>query len=288
MIFLGYLLKKVNLLSTEDIGVLNKLVINVAMPCLIFLSLYTADLSNIANLTLMPVLCLIVGTISALIVFIILSVKGYSKKKKWSVIIPVAIGNTAFLGFPVILGVFGQTALIRAIFFDMGTLIMFISLSIILMVNFGGTLREVAKSILKFPPLWAFIMGISFNLLNISIGGVASDVLGYLASAAIPIIMISLGLSLRFKGLKRNLNLAGLTVIVKLLIGPIVAAIALTFFGLSGLEHNVAIVQAAMPSGMLTLVLAVNYKLDFNLSADCAIITTIFSLITLPIIIGII
>jgi len=287
MIFLGYFLKRIDLLNTEDIDVLNKLVINVAMPCLIFSSLYSADLSNIVTLAIMPVISVTVGAISGFIVFIILTVKDYSKKQKWSAVVPVVIGNTAFLGFPIVLGIFGQTALIRAIFYDMGTLVLFLSLSIILMINFGGTFKEVIKRILSFPVLWAVIIGITFNLLNISIGGIATDIIGYLAAAAIPIIMISLGLSLRFKGLFKNLKVASLDVIVKLLITPIIALILVNIIGLSGIEGTVAIVEAAMPSGMLTLVLAVIYKLDFNLAADCAIVTTIFSLITLPIIIGI-
>lgn len=288
MIFLGYFLKRINLLNTKDIDVLNKLVINVAMPCLIFSSLYVADLSNITNLAVMPMITLIVGAISGLMVFIVLTFKGYSKKQKWSVIVPVAIGNTAFLGFPMVLGVFGQTGLIRAIFSDMGTLIMFLSLSIILMANFGGTFKEVIKRILSFPVLWAVILGVSFNLFNIPIGGIATDVIGYLAAAAIPIIMISLGISLQFEGFLRNLKEAGLAVIVKLFLAPLIAFIIVNLLGISGMGYTIAIVEAAMPSGMLTLVLAINYKLDFKLSADCAIVTTIFSLITLPIIIGII
>lgn len=287
MIFLGYFLKRINLLNIENIDVLNKVTINVAMPCLIFSSLYAADLSNINNLAIMPLISLSVGAISAIIVFIVLKMKGFPKKSLWGAIIPVAIGNTAFLGFPMVLGVFGQFNLLKAIFYDMGTLIMFLSLSIILMINFGGTLKEVAKKILSFPVLWVVILGISFNVLNIPIGTIADDVIGYLAASAIPIIMISLGLSLRFKGLKKNLKVAGLAVFVKLLIAPIIALIIVTLLGLSGMEYTIAIVEAAMPSGMLTLVLAVTYKLDFEIAADCSIFTTIFSLLTLPIIIGI-
>ena len=288
MIFLGYFLKRIQLLNIKDIDVLNKLVINVAMPCLIFSSLYSADLSNMIALAIMPMINVVVATISGLIVFTILTFKNYSKERKWGAVVPVVIGNTAFLGFPMVLGVFGQSALVKAIFYDMGTLMMFLSLSVILMINFGGTLKEVVKRILSFPILWAVIIGISFNLLNIPIGEIASNLIGYLSAAAIPVIMISLGISLRFKGIFRNLNMVSLSVIVKLLIAPIIALILVNIIGLSGIESNIAVTEAAMPSGMLTLILAAMYKLDFNLAADCTIVTTIFSLITLPIIIGII
>jgi len=287
LIFLGYFLKRINLLNIKDIEVLNKLVINVAMPCLIFSSLYGANLSNITTLAIMPTVSITVGVISGLIVYIILRKKNLSEKKLWGAIVPVVIGNTAFLGFPMVLGVFGQSGLLRAIFYDMGTLILFLSLSIILIANFGGNVRDVFKRILGFPVLWAFVLGITFNLLNIPIGDIPTNIIGYLSAAAIPIIMISLGLSLQFKGLKNNLKLAGLDVVVKLLIAPIIALTIVSLLGLSNMEFTVAIVEAGMPSGMLTMVLAVTYNLDFGISADCSIITTVFSLITLPILIGI-
>ncbi|MCL2687697.1 MAG: AEC family transporter, partial [Methanobrevibacter sp.] len=236
IIFLGYFLKRINLLNISDMDVLNKLVINVALPCLVFYSLYSADLSKITSFAVMPLISIIVGTISGLIVFTILSLKKYSKKEKWSVIVPVVIGNTGFLGFPIVLGVFGQTALIKAIFYDIGTLIMFLSLSIILMVNFGGTIKVIVKRILGFPPLWATILGISFNFLNIPMGAVFEEVVGYLATATIPLIMISLGVSLRFDGIKNNLKVLGLGTVVKLLIAPTIAFILVNLLGLSGME----------------------------------------------------
>jgi len=287
MIFLGYFLKRVDILNEKDIDVLNKLVIYAALPCLVFSSLYLADLSNIGTFIIMPVINIIIGIILGIIIFSLLSIKKYSKKAKWSIIVPIVIGNTGFLGFPIILGIFGQVALIKAIFYDMGTLIMFLALSIILMANFGGTLKVVIKRILAFPPLWATILGISFNFLNIPIGGIIEETLGYLAAATIPIIMISLGLSLKFDGLKDNLKVLSLGSATILLISPLFAFIIVNLLGFSGMVYNVAIVEAGMPSAMLALVLALNYKLDSNLVSDFLIFSTIFSLITLPIIIGI-
>ena len=54
----------------------------------------------------------------------------------------------------------------------------------------------------------------------------------------------------------------------------------------TGYEYTIAIVEAAMPSGMLSLMLAVNYGLDYHLTSDCILMNTVFSLVTLPIIIS--
>ena len=79
----------------------------------------------------------------------------------------------------------------------------------------------------------------------------------------------------------------GFTSVIKLLIFPLIGAILVTFvLPVTGLEYNVAIIEAAMPSGMLSLLLAITYKLDYYLTSDCILGNTLISLLTLPIIIS--
>ncbi|MCC7553662.1 MAG: AEC family transporter [Methanobacteriaceae archaeon] len=288
MIFLGVILKKINLLEEKDVDSLNKIVINVCMPCMIFNALFNADLSLISNFTLLPISLVLSALIAGILSYFILSFTNFSKKKIWSVLITILISNTAFLGFPVNLGVFGHDGLIRAIFCDMGTLFIFLSLSFILFLIFGGTIKDAIKKIILFPPLWAVMLGITFNLLDLQIGQIPTNVITYLSGGAIPLIMISLGLSLKFDGLMWNKKMIAFTSIFKLLIFPTIAFFIINFFNISNLEYNVALVEAAMPSGMLTLVLAITYDLDIRLTSDCILFNTLFSLITLPILISLI
>jgi predicted permease len=164
---------------------------------------------------------------------------------------------------------------------------MFLSLSAILIFNFGGEIKDSVKSLLKFPILWGVILGILLNFLNISIGGVLDTTINYLAAAAVPLIMISLGLSLQFKGIQEGIKSTSLVAFFKLIISPILAVFMLGFLSFSGLEHSVGITEAAMPCSMLTLVLAIEHDLDFKLTANCIVISTVISLITVPILIGI-
>lgn len=285
MIALGYILKRIDFLSEDDIGSLNKLVMNILMPCMIFSALYTADLSAIGRLGFMPVVIIsssfIVGTIS----FFILKKLGFKGKRLWSVLITVMISNTAFMGYPVNLGIFGNEGLLRAIFCDLGTLVIFLILSIILVLKFGGTPKKAVKDIILFPPLWAVILGIICNGANITIGPVLENVVNYLGDGAIPLIMISLGLSINLGGLKWNKDMVAFTSLMKLAIFPLMAFFIVSLLNLSGYDYTIAIIEAAMPSGMLSLMLAINYDLDYHLSSDCILINTVFSLITLPIII---
>ena len=284
MIGLGYFLKRIDFLSEKDIDPLNKIVMYILMPCMIFSALYSADMSLLPTLGILPFVILTASIGSGVISYIVLKRLHYDDKKIWSVLVTVMIANTAFMGYPVNLGVYGHPGFLRAIFCDLATTCMFLLLSFVLVLKFGGTVKRAFREILLFPPLWAVVLGILFNLLNIPIGPVLDKTVNYLADAAIPLIMISLGLSIELGGLARSKAMVIFTSIVKLGVFPLIALIVVSLLGLTGLQHDVGIIEAAMPSGMLSLLLAITYKLDYELTSDCILINTVISLITLPII----
>lgn len=284
MIGLGYFLKRIDFLSEKDIDPLNKIVMYILMPCMIFSALYSADMSLLPTLGILPFVILTASIGSGVISYIVLKRLHYDDKKIWSVLVTVMIANTAFMGYPVNLGVHGHPGFLRAIFCDLATTCMFLLLSFVLVLKFGGTVKRAFREILLFPPLWAVVLGISFNLLNIPIGPVLDKTVNYLADGAIPLIMISLGLSIELGGLARSKAMVIFTSIVKLGVFPLIALIVVSLLGLTGLQHDVGIIEAAMPSGMLSLLLAITYKLDYELTSDCILINTVISLITLPII----
>lgn len=284
MIGLGYFLKRIDFLSEKDIDPLNKIVMYILMPCMIFSALYSADMSLLPTLGILPFVILTASIGSGVISYIVLKRLHYDDKKIWSVLVTVMIANTAFMGYPVNLGVYGHPGFLRAIICDLATTCMFLLLSFVLVLKFGGTVKRAFREILLFPPLWAVVLGISFNLLNIPIGPVLDKTVNYLADGAIPLIMISLGLSIELGGLARSKAMVIFTSIVKLGVFPLIALIVVSLLGLTGLQHDVGIIEAAMPSGMLSLLLAITYKLDYELTSDCILINTVISLITLPII----
>ena len=252
---------------------------------MIFSALFSSDLTLIPKLGILPVVILISSFFTGAISFFILKRLGYDDKKLWSVLVTVMIANTAFMGYPVNLGIFGYDGFLRAIFCDIATMCIFLILSFVLVIKFGGTVKKAIRKIALFPPLWAIIFGLGLNILNIPIGPVLDNVVHYLGDGAIPLIMISLGLSIDLSGLSRSKAMVGFTSVMKLLFFPLVAFVVASFLGLLNLEFTVSIVEAAMPSGMLSLVLAITYKLDYELTSDCILINTVISLITLPIII---
>ena len=284
MIALGYFLKRIDFLSVKDVDSLNKIVINILLPCMIFPALYTADLSLMSSLGILPFIILASSFITGIISYLILKRFNLPDKMLWSVLVAIMIANTAFMGYPVNIGVYGDDGLLRAIFCDIATSVIFLILSFFLVLKFGGSPRTAVKKIAFFPPLWAIILGILFNIANIPIGPVLENTVTYLGNGTIPLIMLSLGISIDFGGIKRSKNMIIFTSIMKLLFFPLIAFFIVSWMGLADLQFNVPIIEAAMPSGMLSLILAITYKLDYELTSDCILIDTVISLVTLPVI----
>ena len=285
MIGLGYFLKRIDFLSDKDIDPFNKIVMYVLMPCMIFHAIYSADLSLLSKLGILPFIILASSFITGIVSFIILKAMKLDDRTLWSVLVTVMIANTAFMGYPVTLGILGSDGFLRAIFCDMATLCTFLILSFLLILKFGGTVKTAVSKIAFFPPLWAVVLGLGFNFLNIPIGPVIDNTVNYLGQGAIPLIMIALGLSIDFSALSRSKSMIAFTSVMKLFLFPALAFVFAFSLGLTGLEFNVSVIEAAMPSGMMSLLLAITYGLDFELTSDCILINTVISLITLPLII---
>ena len=285
MIGIGYFLKRIDFLSEKDIDPFNKMVMYILLPCMIFHALYSADLSLLSKLGVLPFVILASSLVTGIISYFILKWFGLDDITLWSVLVTVMIANTAFMGYPVTLGIFGQEGFLRAIFCDIATLCIFLILSFVLILKFGGTVKTAFRKITFFPPLWAVILGLGFNFFNIPIGPVIDNTVNYLGQGAIPLIMIALGLSIDFSAIKRSKFMIAFTSIMKLAFFPAAAFIVASFMGLSDLQFTISVVEAAMPSGMMSLLLAITYKLDYELTSDCILINTVISLITLPVII---
>lgn len=284
MIIIGYVLKRIDVLKAEHAMALNKIVINIAIPSLIFLAIYNIDLSILPIIAPIPFICIIVGILSGLIAYIFATIKKYPEKTRWSILLTSAMFNSGFMGYPIVLGVFGGDGLVRAVFYDLGSMILFIAFGVLLLLIYGGKYTEILKRALIFPPLWAVAIALFLNFINFDIGFIASNTLKYLSGAAIPLIMISLGLSLEFKGITENIQAVFSVSIIKLIIAPAIAFLIVLSLSMGGLERQVTIIESAMPSAMLSLVLAITYDLDIKTAASCIFASTILSLVTIPLI----
>lgn len=283
ILLIGFLAKRFDLLSANEGETINKVVVYLAMPFLVFRSLYDANLALIPTLGKFPIIGFISAFLVGILSYVLFTSMKLPDKQKYALISVIIMGNTGFVGFPVIMGVFGTSGLVRAIFFNITDVLMMIIVYLIFVIKFGGEYKEVVKRIFSFPVLWGLIFGLIFNFYHIQIGTIGINIINYLADMTIPLIILSLGLSMSFKGFGKKFGLTLTGSILKLFVYPFFAFFILKLFGISGFDNEIALIESAMPSAMLSISYVMEFGLDVELTSDIIVFDTLLSLITLPI-----
>lgn len=283
MIIIGYALKRFDVLKAKDSNTLSKIVINISLPSLIFINLSAANIQP--QMLILPIASFLMSMLCMLIAYIFSKSRGYSKIKTWTIMIAAAMMNSGFIGFPITLGVFGNEGFLNAIFYDLSTTVLFVLYGMVLVGEFGGDKHEVIENGLKFVPLWAVIFGFIFSYLHVDLGYVLTNVFNYLGDSTVPLIMMSLGLTLDFREVRNYLGDSLFVSGIRLVFSPLLMFAALSFFGISGMMLNVAVLEAGMSTAMNGLVLSITYGLDNKLMSSCIFTDVILSLFTLTAII---
>lgn len=287
LILLGWVLKSIGLLSEKDKVALNNIVIYVGLPALVFNSMLlnvTAD--QLASFLKLTFFILFVSLVGALLAYV--SGKKILKLKPHALaafILVCACGNTAFMGFPIISGFYGTDGFTRAIFCDVATLLIVVGLATYLGSKVSGQKVSVFKQILKFPPSIAWAISLILILLGVNMGMMPAfvpTILELLSGIVVPLIMLSLGISLSGKYLKVALIPAIAVTIIQLFLMPAAGILSLPFFQFADLDKKVAVLEAGMPPAMTPIIFAEIYGFDTKLISAATFLATVVSLGSIP------
>jgi hypothetical protein len=151
---------------------------------------------------------------------------------------------------------------------------------------YGGHEVEVhpVRELTKIPPLWALSIGIMLNVAAVPRPEFIHTVLVTLSGGVIPLMLIVLGMSIRWHSLRLRFITLLLPVLLVTLIG--VPSIVYLFGTLIELDSHLmtpVTLLAAMPTMVFGIVICERYGLDTELYAAAVTLTTITSLVTLPI-----
>lgn len=281
LIVLGYLAKVLKLLESKDTGLLNKIIVYILLPALIFQAVKTANFS--ARLAVMPLMAIIIGLVTLAAAYIVGRVLRLKKTVFGGFLLAAAVGNTGYLGYPLTQQIFGQSELVKAIFYDIfGTVVFIFTVGLFIAESYGsgGAKINKIKEIITFPPLIA--LAASYLLKPVALPAFVTSAVSFLAAATIPLIMISIGLSLQLGKLKDYLLPLIAVLLLKLIVGPLVAIGLGKTLALDAHTFRVLVLEASMPSAMLTLILGLKYRLNTDYLSAAILITTAVSLVTIP------
>ncbi len=284
VIGLGYLLARYKIIRPTWTNALNKFVYYVSLPALIITSFETITWGADTLQFLLFHFVLIAA--SSVILLALLSGLRLNAKTKVTAIIAGLIGNTAYMGFPILNSTIPEANLAQAMAAATIQLISGIIVAILIIEYFilkSKRLSTYSTDIFKNPLMISVAAGVLLSALPHSIlPNGAWEPIRMLGTTASPLALFTLG-SFMF-GKFHKLQLSGTTavIVIKLILLPLVTWQLVNWLGFTGPEISASVIISAMPAAVTTFILAEKYQLNQELAANSILFGTLLSAITLP------
>ena len=284
-IVLGFGLRKGGFIAADKWSAVEDLCFYVLFPAILAKTMIEADLSGIEagafTLTLVVSVAVIGGTVLALWP-LLRQVLG-TKPPQFSTIYQTVTRWHGFIALAIVLNLYGPNgAALIAIIFAILVPILQVS-NILVLAAFSDKkpdMRRVAKTIVKNPLIWGIGLGLALN--GAAIWPPVMSTLDLLGRSALGMSLLALGAGLSLKAALHPSKEMLIGIIGKLLFTPMVMMSAAYAFGVTGLERNVLLIAAAVPTAMNGYVLARKMGGDAELYATISTVQTVVSFFTIP------
>ncbi|MBC7542502.1 MAG: AEC family transporter [Candidatus Sericytochromatia bacterium] len=211
---------------------------------------------------------------------------GLAPRETGALIIAATFGNVTYLGLPVLSERFGPGAAGYAIFFDLfaSTPMLWLA-GVALAAHYGSgapfRLDAALRTLLGLPPLWGCAVGVLLSVGHVTLPASITHALGLLAGLVVPLMIFSIGLALQMPKIDR-LKAIWPALLIKMALVPLLTYAVARLCGLSGPPLAAVALEGAMPTMVLALLIARQFKLDEGLTALCIAVSTALSFATLP------
>lgn len=203
-----------------------------------------------------------------------------------AIILAVAFPNVTYMGLPVMEATFGTWARSVAIQYDLFActpLLFTVGILLASRLGNGDSKRSPIAELLSIPALWAAALAILLNVLAIPMPTLVKGWLQLLERGVVPLMLFSIGLSLDWQQIRLRLLPRLLPLIaLRLFIVPLLVLLVVGLLGFTGEWRASIVMEAAMPSMVLGIVICDRFNLDVGLYASAVTVTTLLSLLTLP------
>lgn len=284
-IFIGLSLKRIPQFPEQTGNVLNLFVIYISLPAIVLLKIPELEFSaGVLMPVLVPWAMLIISCLAVLLFSRILT---WSRQITGCLLLLVPLGNTSFLGIPMVKAFFGESAIPYAVIYDQAGSFLALATygSIVISIYSGNSARPSVKNILRkmltFPPFIALIL--AFALKPVAYPGIVENILKTLGATLVPVVMIAVGFQLTLKISRKEAVPMGIGLFLKLAAAPAIALFLCRASGIGGLATQVSILEAGMSPMVSAGALAILADLSPSLTAAMVGLGMILSFATLPV-----
>jgi len=297
LIVVGYCVKKLNVVSEKINKEISSLVINVTLPAFLITAMGSAfSKEKLMNSWWLVVISFSIYAAAILFSYIFVRVMKIEGRKKDIYQYIVVFANTGYMGYPVVSAIYGKEGVFYAAIYNLAFSILIWSFGVYLMKRTdaeSGDNKQTLGSVLKkmiSPGLCAVIIGFSLFLFSIELPITIRRTLEMIGGATTPLSMMFIGFILAEIPVRDMIDGWKMLIVtlVRLIILPLSVFGVLKVCGATGYLLSIPVMITAMPAAANTAILAARYNNDYRLASKLIFVSTLISIITIPMIINLI
>ncbi|OHE04627.1 MAG: hypothetical protein A2513_04840 [Sulfurimonas sp. RIFOXYD12_FULL_33_39] len=246
-VFIGYIINRLDIFPKDAPIILNQFILYISAPAMILLQIPKLQFSYEVFIPVF-IAWVVMGS-SAIFIFYFSKLLSFSKEITGSLMLVGVLGNTSYLGIPIMMAYFGEKSLGYVLMYDqLGSFIALATYGTFISVYYSSTtnvnIKAIALKIATFPPFLALIISLFF--IGTSFYPIIDSVLSSLASTIVPLALVAVGLQLRFKLPLNDLKPFVLALSTKLVLAPIIAIVLCYIFSWENQAALISIMEASM------------------------------------------
>lgn len=236
-------------------------------------SLSHIKISLVASLTILS--CVV---ISWLIYKKIAQIKNIKPEVVGSLIICSSFGNVLYIGLPVLTSLYGEQGMSYGFTYDLlASTPLVWTIAVAVCMKYGHaknySFKDSFTTIMKIPAIWGLLLGLIFREIGINLSEGLIIFFKELSKNVTYLMLLIVGVSLRAVSPKGVMLLIP-AITVKIIISPLLGFFFATVIGLSRIPFNVCVIQAGMPTMLISIIFATVFRVDLRTTIEMIFLTT--------------
>lgn len=286
ILLLGFLLKRIAILTDDFIARGNELCFKILFPVLVFFNLYDAESINFRYIKII-IFCIGVILVSVTVLTLLIP-KFVKDRQKIGVMIQCMYrGNFMLYGLPFSKSLGGEPSVALATSIMAATLPILNTLSVFVYSAFADmdekpSTKKAFFNALKNPIIWGVILGLIFYVFHLPMPGFLHTAGNDVAKMATPLAFLFLGGQFEFHSAKKNIKELTVGLIAKLILVPaIFLPLAVQILHINGIDLIPVFIFLSAPTAITNYQMATQFHADYELAGNFLVYSMIFSAFTL-------
>jgi hypothetical protein len=268
-----------------SVQTVSKVSFNALSPCLVFDQLVTSSITG-SEFGRMALFCVLLTAAMGLAARLAALPLRLDRQTLRSFLLVVMFSNSGNYALPVVLFAFGREALAYASVYFVTSAILVYTVGVFVAASGAPGVRRALTGVARVPAIYAVAAAAIVVLTRVELPQAVVRPVGMLSDAALPIMLIVMGMQLERAVMPRQARAVAIAVLLSLVAGPIVGLGLSILLDFSGPARQAAILLASMPTAVVTTVLALEFDLDPGFATSAVFVSTMLSPFSLVLIIA--